>query len=270
MNRNMHISFRVSYEEHKAIMAKYGSSEGIRDHLLNADKNWYSDIFTRIGTAENTITSKLGESVQTILESLPKKRKPAKKEKQDKEDTPKVPVLVYPFSSDEFKKAWAEWIEYKWTEHKEKYKAVKTEQTAIDRVAKIANNDEKYAIELIKDAIGRQNRGIYLIKDSPANKPAITGKMVLLTVEHHFGKKVTKFFWDTLRASELHDKILVSEKSLDFHIEKLAKESGKDYATAVAILKRTLSDPIHEPKKNDQSLISGNSINKLPNSETAI
>ncbi len=268
MNRNIHISFRVSYEEHKAIMDKYGSSEGIRDHLLNSDQNWYSDIFNRIGTTENTITSKLGESVQTILESLPKKRKPAKKEKQDKKDIPEVPVLFYP--SDEFKKAWSDWKEYKWAEYKENYKAVKTEQAAIDRVVKLANNDDMYAIELIKDAIGRHNRGIYLIKDKPDNKPAVTGKMVLLTIEHHFGKKVTNFFWDTLRASDLHDKLLVSEKSLDFHIEKLAKESGKDFAVAISILKRTLSDPLHDPKKKDQNPILDNNINKSSNPENTI
>jgi hypothetical protein len=269
MNRNVFISFRVTYEERKAIMAKYGSSEAIRDHLLNNDQNWYSDIFNRIGAAENTITSKMGESVQSILDSMPKKRKIEKKEKEKKEK-PEAPVLSYPFNTEEFKQAWADWVEYKWVEHKEKYQAIKTEQAAIDRVAKIANNDEKYAIELIKDAIGRHNRGIFMIKDKSVSKPTVTRKMVMLMVEHCFGKKVTQFFWDTLRASDLHDKLIASEKSLEFNIEKLAKESGKDFAVAASILNKTLIDPLHDPKKKGQIPISKNSINKLTDSEKAI
>ncbi|MDD4970735.1 MAG: hypothetical protein PHT07_15015 [Paludibacter sp.] len=68
-------------------------------------------------------------------------------------DEPSDTGLQYPINTEKFKNIWATWIEYKRVEKRQGYKSIKSEQIAIDMLAKDANYDENEALELIRKAI---------------------------------------------------------------------------------------------------------------------
>lgn len=70
--------------------------------------------------------------------------------------------IIYPFNSENFVKFWGVWKQYKKDEHKFKYKSAVTEQAALKKLAKLSNNDELNAIELIENAIAQGWKGFYL------------------------------------------------------------------------------------------------------------
>ena len=102
---------------------------------------------------------KIKRWVNDYLDSL----KPVKvnKEGEITHPAPQGPTeLIYPYNTEEFKKAWHDWIEYKWVEHKDRYKSLKTQQIAINKLAKEAR-DQDDAIEMIRDSMASRWHGIY-------------------------------------------------------------------------------------------------------------
>jgi hypothetical protein len=56
---------------------------------------------------------------------------------------------------------WIEWIEFKKSQFKESYKNIKTEQTALNQLIKISNNDNKTATEIINKSITGLYKGLF-------------------------------------------------------------------------------------------------------------
>lgn len=71
--------------------------------------------------------------------------------------------IVYPFPSDEFVRLWGEFKVYRKEQHKFTYKSVRTEQGALNTLAKIAK-DEDEARTIITRTIGNGWKGFYPIK----------------------------------------------------------------------------------------------------------
>lgn len=108
----------------------------------------------------NTDTN--GVSVTVMPQSKVKEIKVKKnKEGYNKEE------LVLPFSSSEFNICWEDWIEYKKTQHKFEYKALKTEQAALASLAKLSGYLEKAAIEIIMQSISNGWQGFFALKEQP-------------------------------------------------------------------------------------------------------
>ena len=88
------------------------------------------------------------------------------KVKKKKNNTPLPhPDLIYPFEGEYFKKCWIRWIEYKWVQHNDKYKELKSEQAAINKLAKLADNDLETAVEIMKISVVNLWRGLFAIKN---------------------------------------------------------------------------------------------------------
>jgi hypothetical protein len=69
--------------------------------------------------------------------------------------------LIYPFNTILFRGAWKQWIEYKWNEHRDRYKALKTEQITINRLFKVSAGNEQRAVDMIEGSISNKWQGIY-------------------------------------------------------------------------------------------------------------
>lgn len=121
--------------------------------------------------------SRNAEQLKSNSKATPTQHKQECKEgKECKED--KIQELVnHPFS-EVFTKEWEGWKEYKKTQHREKYKTLKTEQIAVNNLIEISGSDEQRAIKLIHNAIAKTWKGIYPIKNNPnaANQSTTKGK----------------------------------------------------------------------------------------------
>lgn len=68
--------------------------------------------------------------------------------------------IVNPFS-DDFVAFWDEWKEYRWEEHRFKYKGVRSEQAALMVLNDESGKDEKEAIEIIKMSMANGWKGFF-------------------------------------------------------------------------------------------------------------
>ena len=85
--------------------------------------------------------------------------------------------IVLPFQTEKFREAWAEWLEYKRTDHRFKYKTAQSEQRALMTLAN-EYTTESAAIEAIHRAIANGYKG--LVFDSSKSRRARTsGKAAL-------------------------------------------------------------------------------------------
>ena len=85
--------------------------------------------------------------------------------------------VVLPYETEKFSEAWAEWLEYKRTDHRFKYKTAQSEQRALMTLAN-EYTTESSAIEAIHRAIANGYKG--LVFDSSKSRRARTsGKAAL-------------------------------------------------------------------------------------------
>jgi hypothetical protein len=117
-------------------------------------------------------------SLTTVTEQLPKSSLTLKDKDKDKDkDKNKVKVLldINPFSEN-FRQIWDEWKKYKIEQHGFKYKSVLTEKKEFNRLLKLSEKNESFAVELIDNAIARAWEGIHIPNDKkqkqhePANR----------------------------------------------------------------------------------------------------
>jgi hypothetical protein len=84
-------------------------------------------------------------------------------------------LSIYPFSEN-FMQHWNEWKQYKIQQHSFKYKSALTEKKEFNRLLKLSQKNETFAIELIDNAIARAWEGIHIPNDKkqkqhePANR----------------------------------------------------------------------------------------------------
>jgi hypothetical protein len=65
---------------------------------------------------------------------------------------------------------WKDWKEYKWNQHKEKFKAVITEQVAINKLAELSNNRSDNAKKIIEQSISNLWKGLFELKINNQNQ----------------------------------------------------------------------------------------------------
>jgi hypothetical protein len=175
-----------------------------------------------------------------------------KRKKSLKKEAVQNIELVYPFPSEKFQSAWADWIEYKWMEHKDKYKSIKTQQITLNYLAKESNNDEKYAIEMIYFSISKKWKGIYIPKSKnnsriPSSEQLVPNSISLadniltdeklknileITFNH---KNISDHFFNLFKNKVRPSSI----KQAEYKTGKLFEQSGGEINAALAILNGT-------------------------------
>lgn len=71
--------------------------------------------------------------------------------------------IVNPFSGA-FLDTWQLWKDYKWEQHKFKYKGCISEQVALMRLTKLADGSEATAVAIVMQSIGEGWAGFYVLK----------------------------------------------------------------------------------------------------------
>jgi len=71
--------------------------------------------------------------------------------------------IINPFS-DVFLDTWQLWKDFRWQEHKFKYKGCISEQVKLMQLAKLADGHEETAIAIIMQSMGNGWSGLYALK----------------------------------------------------------------------------------------------------------
>jgi hypothetical protein len=114
----------------------------------------------------------------TLTEQLPNSSLTVKDKDKDKDkDIDKVKILldITPFSEN-FMQHWNEWKQYKIQQHSFKYKSALTEKKEFNRLLKLSEKNESFAIELLDNAMARAWEGFHIPNEKkqkqhePANR----------------------------------------------------------------------------------------------------
>lgn len=95
------------------------------------------------------------------------------------EKTSKKEKLIYPFETENFKKHWHAWIEYKRKQHKFSFKDQKYEQQALKKLSEISGHSEKTACNIIEQSIANGWKGLFELKENGKRQTDTTGFEVL-------------------------------------------------------------------------------------------
>ena len=87
------------------------------------------------------------------------------------------PAVLLPFETEKFREAWIEWLEYKRTDHRFKYKTAQSEQRALMTLAN-EHPTESRAIEAIHTAIANGWKGL-VFGSSKSGRTRTSGKAAL-------------------------------------------------------------------------------------------
>lgn len=111
-----------------------------------------------------------------LVEENPKKEKSFKggAAKKSAANTPGIhpenePHFTYFSNPEKAKAAWLEWIEYKYNQHREKYKAAKSELAKLRQIFKQFNGDSEKFEEAVNYSIGNLYKGIFAPKNETSN-----------------------------------------------------------------------------------------------------
>jgi len=74
--------------------------------------------------------------------------------------------IDYPFNSPKFRRTWRKWIRYKREEFNFKYKSSATQQTALNHLQTISNNDVENAIEIINRSMSNGWKGLFELRNN--------------------------------------------------------------------------------------------------------
>lgn len=72
-----------------------------------------------------------------------------------------VNEIIFPFDSEEFKKWWNFWKEYKSKEHKFKYKTDISEQAALKKLSELSSGNEDIALKIIEQSMAEGWKGFF-------------------------------------------------------------------------------------------------------------
>lgn len=84
--------------------------------------------------------------------------------KENKIKENKVKEIIYPFESDEFKKYWSLWVDFKKEQFNFTYKSSISLQAALNELTKLAEGREDLAIKIIMQSINNSWKGLFKLK----------------------------------------------------------------------------------------------------------
>jgi hypothetical protein len=96
-------------------------------------------------------------------------KQPANKKKTVKKvphERKKNEEIIHPFSSDNFLKYWKQWKIYKANEYNYEYASAQSEQAALKKLARLANNTEQTAIDIILESMANGWKGLFELKNN--------------------------------------------------------------------------------------------------------
>lgn len=89
---------------------------------------------------------------------------------KEKDKEKEIKKVVNPFGENF--QPWEAWKEYKFAEHRQRYKSSKTEQTAINKLFELARGNPDIAKKIIEQSIANQYQGLFPLKENYGKQQA--------------------------------------------------------------------------------------------------
>lgn len=115
---------------------------------------------TRHSENPKSVKSEMGESASIQINTYTKKDN-IQINNKDKE---------LAFLSEDWKELWEHWVEYKKTEHRDKFKSKNTEQLALNNLVKISKEQIEIARKIVSLSIINRWKGLFEIKEEQKKK----------------------------------------------------------------------------------------------------
>lgn len=132
--------------------------------LLEKVNEIFGDDFLKVNYQSTNDKASINNR-STIEDTSIKDKDKDKDKRKDKDmkrgEGEKQNPITLPWQDDDFKQAWEDWKEYKFKEHKFKFKSNKTEQTALNGLHDKANGDKEAAKRIIKKSIENGWKGLF-------------------------------------------------------------------------------------------------------------
>lgn len=97
--------------------------------------------------------------------------------------------IEFPFDSENFLLHWNIWKYYKKVEHKFKYKSSLSEQASLNKLNKLADNDEETAIEIIIESISNSWKGFFKLDNNGKTNKGVTNQELFEIFKRKFAKE---------------------------------------------------------------------------------
>jgi len=115
-----------------------------------------------------------------------------KKENKGKESK----EVLFPFDSDNFKKYWSLWVEYKKVQHNFTYKSPITIQSSLNDLVKLSKGNEEIAIKIIDQSISKSWKGFFELKNENNANTNNNSRITAKVTSEQLHEAHTKFFGD--------------------------------------------------------------------------
>ncbi|OPC44648.1 hypothetical protein [Elizabethkingia anophelis] len=158
------------------LIAAYDADNKQYIHIVNFDQRLRQVKAKFPQIPENVLNNFVDKNSLTnggqVADRLPLEEETETEEETEGEEERKVPPpekenLNFP---EGFSIVWKDWIEFK-KELKDSYKTVKSEQAALDKLAKLANDNAETAKLIVEQSIEREWKGLFALKgDFPPRK----------------------------------------------------------------------------------------------------
>ncbi len=162
-----------SNEVHSNIIMKFKSDDGgetfynsrLRIEVDKRQKYTESRANNRIGKYKPT--KKISKTYDIHMEDEDEDEN--EDENNKKGGVEKKRGITLPFDTDNFKRIWQIWKEYKVKEHSFKYKSLHSEQAALMKLSRMADGSEDMATAIIMQSIEHGWKGFFNLKDNSQN-----------------------------------------------------------------------------------------------------
>lgn len=154
------------------LIAAYDADNKQYIHIVNFDQRLRQVKAKFPQIPENVLNNFIANNSLTnggqVADKLPPETETEEEtEEEEKTPLPEKEVLNFP---EGFSIAWKDWIDFK-KELKDNYKTVKSEQAALDKLAKLANDNPETAKLIVAQSIEREWKGLFALKeDFPSRK----------------------------------------------------------------------------------------------------
>jgi len=158
---------KVFYRDNYVILPNFLKNQNLNTNMQKGAINVYDNLPNWLKDSISEKPLKAFESLRNAMLNMNKNMNSNVNENKNEnnecelENENEKSELIYPFDSDEFKKWWNFWKEYKAKEHKFKYKTALSEQAALKKLSELSSGSEDIALKIIEQSIAEGWKGFF-------------------------------------------------------------------------------------------------------------
>lgn len=148
-------------ENDYVIMPNWLKNQSLNSNMQTGALNIYNDLPNWL---RDRINEKPLKGFKSLRNAMLNMKGNMKGNMNIEDEVEKEEGVIFPFDSEEFKKWWGYWKEYKSKDHKFKYKSHISEQAALKELSNFANGNENIALQIIEQSIAKGWKGFFELK----------------------------------------------------------------------------------------------------------